>query len=203
MNAMSGHVSSPVFLHMVWIFLLVTSLLVFFMGVGLTLRIPAMMRLFDLMNRWVSVRNIVRHLSETEVSVEPLRRPVFLGIVIVAGAAASVFILKDYPLEAFVPLFMGKVPIATAVTLSTMTKSLLVIGNIICLLVGVLMLFFPALLSRIEGVADSWYSVRKQMPPIAKTHVEVDKWVLSHPTVSGIALMVMALGLAVSVLSRI
>ena len=65
------------------------------------------------------------------------------------------------------------------------------------------MLFSPTLLSRLEVVADMWYSVRKSTLPLAKMHTEVDQLVLAHPTVSGIALMVMSLGLATAVLARI
>jgi len=204
MNAMTGQFSSLVFLQVVWMVLLATSLLVFVMGLGLALRIPAMMRFFELMNRWVAVRGVVRPLATGGVAAaEPIRRPMLFGAMVTLGAAFSVFVLIDYPLTAFMPLYMGKVPIVTAVTLSATTKWLLVVGNALCLLVGVLMLSSPALLTRLEAVFDTWYTVRGQGLSTSQAYTQVDQWVLAHATVSGIALMVMALGLAASVLARL
>lgn len=204
MNNLIGQVSYPVFMYMVWVFFLVVSGLVFIVGLGLALRSPTMMRFFDLMNRWVSVRKMMKPLSVPHY-VEPvlLKRPILPGAFIVAGATASVFMLKDFETGLFTPVFLGNVPYATAVVLAGYTKWFLVIGNALCALVGVLMLFSPALLSRLEAVADMWYSVRKRTLPLTQTHTEVDQWVLAHPTVSGIALIVMSLGLAASVLDRI
>jgi len=203
MNNLIGQVSYPVFMYMVWMFFLIVSGLVFFVGLGLALRSRSMMRVFDLMNRWVSVRKMMKPLSVPHY-VEPvlLKRPVLPGVSIIAGAATSVFILMDYEAAIFTPVFIGGVPYATAVVLAGYTKWFLVIGNVLCVVVGLLMLTSPTWLSRIEVVADMWYSVRKRTLPLAQAHHEVDQWVLAHPTVSGVALIVMSLGLAASVLAR-
>lgn len=203
MNGLIGQGSNPFFLNVVWLFFLIASVLVFILGVGLVLRSSRMLRLFDLMNRWISVdtRKIQISVPQSAGSVAA-DRPVLFGILIVAGAAASVFILGNFDAEVFSPLFLGSVPHATAALLAKCTKWLLVIGNAICVVVGLLMLLSPAMLSRLEAVTDMWYSVRKPATPQAHD-TEVDRWVLANPTVSGTALIVMSLGLASAVLSRI
>lgn len=205
MNGLIGQGANPVSLNMVWLFFLVASVLVFIMGAGLALRSPLMLRLFDLMNRWISVGTMIKQ-HPVPHFVEPvlIKRPILLGIFVVAGASASVFTLRTFGTEVFLPLFLGHVPHATATILAICTKWLLVIGNALCVLVGLLMLFSPGVLSRLETVADTWYSVRKAPPPQAQTHnTGIDQWVLANPTVSGIALIVMSLGLAASVLARL
>lgn len=203
MNGLIGHGSIPVSLNMVWLFFLITSILVFIMGVGLALRSSSMLRLFDLMNRWISVGTVIKQ-HQVPHFVEPvlIKRPILLGVFVVAGAAASVLTLRTFSSEVFLPLFLGHVPHASAVILAACTKWLLVIGNSLCVLVGLLMLLSPSVLSRLETVADTWYSVRKDSS-LQVHNTGVDQWVLANPTVSGVALIVMSLGLATSVLARL
>lgn len=205
MNSLIGHGSNLVSLNMVWLFFLVASVLVFLMGVGLALRSSSMLRLFDLMNRWVSVGTMIKQ-HQVPHFVEPvlIKRPILLGVFVVAGAATSVLTLRTFGAEVFLPLFLGHVPHATATILATCTKWLLVIGNVLCVLVGLLMLLSPKVLSRLETAADTWYSVRKGVSSQAQAHnTGVDQWVLANPTVSGVALIIMSLGLATAVLARL
>lgn len=204
MTSLVSTLSHPVFQHMVWVFFLIASAFAFVVGVGLVLRSPAMLRFFDLMNRWISVRKAMKTLSVPHY-VEPmlLKHRVQLGVVVVAGASISAFILGGFAPELFSPLFEGLVPKVTAMVLAVYTKQLLVIGNLLCIPVGLLMLFSPDLLTKLESYADKWYSVRQHTLPLTEMHVEVDHWVRTHSTVSGVALVVMSLGLAVSVLERL
>jgi len=66
-----------------------------------------------------------------------------------------------------------------------------------------MLLFFPRALSIMESYTDKWYTFRKQSRPLYEMHFEVDRWVLAHPTVSGITLSLLSLGLGVSMYMRI
>lgn len=204
MDHIISQVSYPAFMYSVWVFFLIVSVFVFIVGVGLVLRIAAILRFFDLMNRWVSVRRMMKPLSVPHY-VEPVlqKHPILLGLFVAAGAFVSFFVLKKLDAEAFYPLYLGTLPYTTVVVLAGYTKWFLVIGNALCVMVGLLMIFSPGLLSRLETYTDMWYSVRRHTLPLARIHTEIDHWVLAHSTVSGIALIVMSLGLGVSVLTRI
>ncbi len=204
MDYLISQVSYPVFMYMVWVFFLITSIFVLLVGIGLALRNAAMLRFFDLMNRWISVRKWMRPLSVPHY-VEPavLKHRILMGGVIVFGAAIAIMMLKNLDTAVFYPVYLGLVAYPTAIVLADYTKSFLLVGNALGLATGLLMLLAPRWLSRLEAYLDMWYSVRKRTQALTQMHHDVDHWVLAHPTVSGIALIVMSLGLMASVFPRI
>jgi len=119
------------------------------------------------------------------------------------GAATSIFILSDVDAVVFQPVYQGTFTNEAAEILAGYTKSFLLVGNGICLAVGLLALFFPHLLSKIEAYTDKWYTLRKQMRPLNQMHSEVDNWVLAHPTISGVTLSLLSLLVGVSMYVRL
>lgn len=204
MLSILSQVSYPVFLYCVFAFFIFVSAFSFIVGVSLAMRSATMLRLFDFMNKWVSVRKIDKSLTMPHF-VEPvlLKHRNLLGIGITIGAATSIFLLMGVDADIFQPVFLGPFSYGTAVILASYTKSFLLIGNGICVAVGLLVLFFPHLLSSIEVYTDKWYTLRKQTRPLNQMHLEVDKWVLAHPTVSGVTLSFLSLGLGASMYVRI
>jgi hypothetical protein len=199
MSDIISQVSYPVFLACVFLFFLIISTFSFVVGVGLATRSPAMLRFYSFMNRGFSVRRLLRPLFKPHY-VEPVlqKHPKLLGSIIIVGAATSIFILVDVDAVVFQPVFHGTFTNETAEILADYTRSLLLAGNVIGVAVGLLALFFPGMLSKIEAYTDKWYTLRKQMRPLNVIHADVDNWVLAHPTVSGITLSIMSLILAVS-----
>ena len=137
--------------------------------------------------------------------IEPvlLKHPGRLGIGIILGAVTSIYLLMDIDAEIFQPMFLGPFSYFSAVVLAGYTKSFLLIGNGICMAVGLLLLFLPHRLSSIEAYTDQWYTLRKQTRPLDQMHHGVDKWVLAHPTIFGITLSIMSLGMGASMYARI
>ena len=137
--------------------------------------------------------------------VEPalFRHPIMLGASIILGALIAILLLKEIDADVFQPVFNGAFDEVTTAILAGYAKLFLLIGNVVCVLVGLLVLFFPHLLSSIEAYTDKWYTLRKQTRPLYQRHLEVDKWVLAHPTVSGITLSLLSLGMSVSMYARI
>jgi hypothetical protein len=199
MSNILSQVSYQVFLYCVFIFFIIASVFSFVVGVGLAMRNPAMLRFFDFMNRGFSTRRLVAPLFKPHF-VEPvlLRHSTPLGIVIIVGAVASLFLLWEVDAGVYQPVFHGYFVQEEAEILASYTKSFLLVGNGLCIAVGLMALFSPQWLTRIESYTDKWYTLRKQTRPLTRKHLEVDKWVMEHPTVSGVTLSIMSLVLCVS-----
>lgn len=204
MSNILSQVSYPVFLYCVFVFFIFASIFSFIVGVSFALRNARMLRLFEFMNESYSVRKAMKPL-ETPRFVEPvlLKHPAPLGIGIILGGTTSIYLLMDIGAETFQPMFIGPFSYFSAVILADYTKSFLLIGNGICVAVGLLLLFLPHRFSSIEAYTDRWYTLRKQTRPLVQMHHGIDKWVLAHPTVFGITLSIMSLGLGASMYARI
>jgi hypothetical protein len=208
MNHLIGQVSYPVFVSGVFVFFILASIFSFIVGVGLATRNAAMLRFFNFMNKSYSTRRITRPIIKplTEPHfVEPvlLKHSRILGVSIVLGAITSIVLLKEIDSIVFQPMYSGSFSRETAEILAGYTRSFLLIGNALCIVVGVMLLFFPHVLSTIESYTDKWYSLRKQTRPLHESYIEVDKWVLAHPTVSGVTLSLLSLGLGISMYIRL
>ena len=204
MNGVLSQVSYPVFVSGVFIFFIIASVFSFFVGVGLATRNPTVLRFFTFMNTELSTRRAMKPLTMPHY-VEPtlLKHPKILGLAIIFGAITSIVLLNEMDFIVFRPVYSDMFNIDTSEILADYTRRFLLIGNMICVLVGLLVLFFPHLLTSVEGYTDKWYTLRKKTRPLYMPHLEVDKWVLAHPTVSGITLSIMSLGLCVSMYARL
>jgi hypothetical protein len=65
---------------------------------------------------------------------------------------------------------------------------LLVLGNVVAVLIGLLALCAPRLLKRLTTAGNLWFSSRK-MGRHMDTHINTDHIVLKHPRVSGVLLI--------------
>ncbi len=204
MYSLLSQISFPVFVSGVFVFFILASILSFIVGIGLATRNAAMLRFFSFMNKEFSTRRAIKPLVMPHY-VEPslLKHPVMLGVNITLGAVISILLLNGIDAAAFHPVYLDSFDYKTAGILASYTKLFLLIGNGICVVIGLMVLFFPHLLSSIEAYTDKWYTLRKKTRPLYLPHLEVDKWVLAHPTVSGITLSIMSLGLCVSMYARI
>lgn len=203
MNNILGQISYPVFVSGVFVFFIIASVFSFIVGVGLATRSAVMLRFFNFMNKGFSTRRLMKPLAEPHF-IEPtlLKHPNILGVAILLGAVTSIVLLKEVDGGVFQPMYSGAFSSETAEILAGYTRLFLLIGNGLCIVVGVMLLFFPHLLSNIEGYTDKWYTFRKQTRPLYEKHLEVDKWVLAHPTVSGVTLSLLSLGLGISMYIR-
>ncbi len=208
MNQLIGQVSYPVFVSGVFVFFIIASIFSFIVGVGLATRNAGMLRFFNFMNKSYSTRRMIKPLAKPLTAphfVEPtlLKHPRTLGVTIVAGALIAIVLLFDVDDIVFQPMYSGYFATETAEVLAQYTHSFLLVGNAICILVGVMLLFFPHQLSKLEGYTDKWYSLRKQTRPLHEKYVDVDHWVMAHPTVAGVTLSLLSLGLGIAMYARI
>jgi hypothetical protein len=198
MNSLISQVSYPVFLYFTFLFFLLGSIFSFFVGIALALRSEQALRFFDYMNRWVSVRKMMRPLSVPH-DVEPalLKRRVTLGMLIVIGSVASILLLAEANIKPALSLFEGSLSAPEISGIAENLKGFLVVSNMVCLLVGLLILFFPKVLSTVENYTDRLYSMRKSTMALGKMHMEVDCWVLKHPTSAGLTLSILSVSVGI------
>lgn len=205
MNTLLSQVSHPVFLYLVFIFFLIASVFSFFVGIALALRSKRALKLFDVLNRWVSVRKMMRPLS-TPHYVEPalLKRRTLLGVAIIVGAAGAITLIADADLRPSLAFFEeGLLTPQEVGGIADNLKGFLLVSNLLCLLLGLSVIFFPKALATIENYTDRWYTLRKRTLPLDKMHMEVDNWVLHHPTSAGITLSVLSLSMGMLMLNQI
>ncbi len=193
MNNLIAQVSYPVFLYMTLLFLLIASVFSFFVGIALALRSKRALRFFDLMNRWISVRRMLKPLS-TPHFVEPvlLKQRILLGAIIIAGALITIQLLVGADLHPTLTLLNGSFSPAEITGIAENLKLFLIVGNVLCLAVGFLLVFFPRALSALERYSDRWYSFRKATRSWDTMRMNVDNWVLKHPTSAGFTLSILS-----------
>lgn len=194
MNQLLSQVSYPVFLYMTFLFFLIASAFSFVVGVALAVRSQKALRAFDSLNRWISVRKMMRPLMMPHnVESTLMKRRIVLGSVIAGGGLVSILLLVGTDLTPALSLFEGSLTQAQIAGVADNLEWFMLAGNAACLLVGALILFAPQTLLAVENYTDRWLTMRKTMQPLEKMHMEIDCWVLKHPTSVGIALTVLSL----------
>jgi len=199
-----GQVSYPVFLACVFVFFILVSVFSFVVGIGLATRNARMLRFFNFMNKRVSTRKLIKPLTSPHY-IDPvlLKRPDILGVSIILGAVASIWMLKGVDADVFQPIYSDAFPSQTAEILAGYTRNFLLIGNGLCVVVGALLLFFPEKLQAIGSYTDKWLTLRQHTKPLHETYFDTDKWVMSNATVVGITLSVLSLGLGIWMYMRL
>lgn len=202
MNNLLSQVSYPVFLYMTLLFFMIASVFSFLVGVGLSFRSRRALRLFDALNSWVSMRKMLKPLTmKHEVEPTLMKQPVWLGTTIITGAATALYLLQDVSLQPALLLFDGSLTAFEMDNVADNLKLFLIVGNALCLLVGISILFFPRSLSVVERYTDHWYSARRSTRVLDEMHMDVDSWVLEHPTSVGIAMCLMSASLGMMMYS--
>jgi hypothetical protein len=163
-----------------------------------------MLRFFDFMNKRVSTRQLMKPLVEPHY-IEPvvLKRPALLGAIITLGGLGSIWLLKGVDDIVFQPIYSGVFDIDTADILATYTHSFLMIGNMLCVVLGLVLLFFPEKLQVIGRYTDKWLTFRQRTRTLNVTYFDTDKWVMSNATVAGITLSLLSLLLGIFMYMRL
>lgn len=186
---------------------LVPALVMFFLfwsvigaavGLGLILASAATIRMFRAVNRYVSTRVGLKPLAMPhDVGAGVRRHRRLIGAIFVLGAAYSVFALCAwFDNAAIVYGLKLRYPREfVAVVVESVRWSLIVFG-LLAIAIGVMLLFFPAALTRVEAHANSWYSVRRLTLGADTMYLSLDRLVEAYPRTSGAILVVGALYVA-------
>lgn len=181
-------------------FLLFFSLVGVAVGIGLVLNRERMHQIFAITDRWISLRHGTKWLAvprDIGASVERHRR--LVGSVFIVAAMFSTVTLA-WRTDGSELAAMLAVPASNQIgnLLANSARGLLISGGILAIAVGIMLLYFPQALRRIEARSDRWYSFRSTNRSGDTMHNGVNRWTEDHPRVTGALITVGALIVAVT-----
>ena len=165
-------------------------------GVGLIVASARTLRVFQVMNRWISTRGALKAMEiprPTESFWHRHRR--WIGWALIAGGIfAMLGLLLAVNTTAFsTAAAKGDMRIFVAIVAGTL-KWFLIVGSAAGVVVGYLLCFSPNGLSILERHANRWISPRRGMRGADDSHATLDKMVEAHPGPAGWILACTALG---------
>ena len=178
------------------VFFLVGGLVGVAVGVSLIVNSERTLRFFGTMNRWVSLRSTSRPLEiprDTTQAVQKYRY--WLGAVFVAGGAFATFILAtQYDANAATKMFnLTALRPVVALWIVDSARWILIVGNLVAIVVGILLAFFPAALAALEARGSSWFSERRLLKGGDNQNLTLDSWVAAYPRRAGVIITAGAL----------
>ena len=158
-------------------------------GVALVVQAQAALDFLRRMNRWVTNRIDQKAREEHPVGATralsaPQRR--VAGTAFTLGGAYAAILLASAPKIPAATLLQARgVLWAVYLFLADVLRWVLVVGCTAAVVIGVLLLFFPAAWTRIEARANGWYSTREVFARADVMHTPLDQWIERSPRLAG------------------
>lgn len=175
-------------------FFFVFSLIGMATGAGLIFFPERMHQVFEQGNRWISLRRSMKWLEvPRDIDMALYRFARRMGGVLIALAAYSTFVLVTQVNAGSLVSAVGAEKAgdpALVLIIADAVRWFLVAGGVFGIAVIALVIFFPAMISRMETRVDHWYSTRNWLRGLDVMHMGVDTWVRRHPSTMG-SLMVL------------
>jgi hypothetical protein len=178
------------------IFFLLVGMALLAFGVGLLVNSEAALRFIGRMNRWVSMRAATRPLEiprDTRRAVQKYRLAFAVAFVLGGGFALYGLMLQFNALAVVKLLGLNALHPNAAGWLVDSLRALLVLGNALAVVAGIMLALFPAQLDALESRAGRWISARKATKGADDMHVRLDSWVAVYPRAVGTTAVVIAL----------
>jgi hypothetical protein len=163
------------------------------MGMTLSLMLlfaPHLARnLSNVLNRSINVDKGIDYLEkEIEISEFLYKHHIPMGLLLLAGSFFSLFFFFfSLDVLKFVGIFFGSQ--SNAFSAELIVRTINWIGRIGCLaglLIGLLMVFTPDLLKRIESKLNSWFETKSMIEKFDKSSHDVDSFLFRHPLAVGL-----------------
>lgn len=176
-------------------FLLLGCVAALIVGIALCVRSTATFRFFGVMSRWHSARTATKPLEMPHNLEPPLHRHRrLIGVVFIVSAVFSFAVLwQGFEVTAIVALLGGRFNVHAIEAAVASIKWGLLIANAVAVLIGIILIGYPRLLTRMEIQMNHWYSSRLAMKGLDTMHFSLDRWVEANPRVSGVAVIALAL----------
>lgn len=178
------------------LFFFISGFALLAVGLLLVVNSAAALRFFDGMNRWVSMRRATRPLEITR-DTQPLvlrHRYLIAAFVVAGGVFAISGLLTQYDARAAVRLLgLDALRPMLAFWLADSARWLLVAGNALGIVIGLLLAFSPGRLMALEARGGDWYSERRMVKGVDTMNTELDAQVAARPRAAGIIIVVLAL----------
>ncbi len=174
---------------------LVLGIVAAIVGIGLIFWKDATLRICASMNRWVSASDSLKPLEKPhDIGPFVSRYRAWFGAILILGGAFALFgLLVQFDLAATIGLLRTKLPGIFVGWIANSLRWILVVGSAVGVAIGAMLLFAPDRLTALAARLDRWYSP----PPVVKQadvmHLAPDRWVESHPRLSGSIILVGAL----------
>jgi len=162
------------------------------MGMTLSLMLlfsPRLARnLTNILNRSIDVDKRLEYMDkDIQLSEFIYNHHITMGLLLVAGSAFSLFFfLFSLDISKFVGIFFGSQ--ANAFTAELVVTTFTWTGRIGCLAglaIGLLIVFMPDLMKRIENKLNSWVETKPMIDKLDKSSHDVDSFFFSHPIAVG------------------
>jgi hypothetical protein len=196
----NDYIVNQLLIPAVVMFFLVWGLIGAAVGAGLIVSSGKMLRLFSIMNQYVSTRHSMKPLAmahDVGQGVRKHRR--LIGAVFVVGAAYSMYGLFAWFESATIVSAVGMgFPPPFVIWILESVRWSMVLFSVFAIVIGVMLVNFQEALGKLEAHANRWYSVRKYTVGADSMHLTLDKWVQAFPRASGSVIAVTALYVAVN-----
>jgi hypothetical protein len=194
-----SYVVDEILIPSVFLFFLISGIFGFVFGLGLALFKARALRLFDPLNRWISARRSFEAI-DTPRDIEPFfhrHRRVFAVIFVLGGLFAIVMLALVVDADDVATAFgVGRLSMVGAWVIRSVT-TLLIIGSLLAIAVGIVLAFFPQQLGRLEARSNRWISSRQIAKGADRMHLPLDRWFEAAPRAFGLGLALCALFLTV------
>jgi hypothetical protein len=173
-----------------------TEILTLIFGImGMTLSLmmlfaPHLARnLSNVLNRSINVDKSIEFLEkDIEISEFLYKHHITMGILLVAGSAFSLFFFFfSLDVSKFAGIFFGSR--ANAFSAELIVSTITWIGKVGCLaglLCGLLIIFVPEAMKRIESKLNSWFETKTMIDKFDKSSHDVDSFFFRHPVAVGL-----------------
>jgi|GEM_PF-491152 len=184
------------------LFFLLGGVTLLAVGMGLIVNSDKSLQMFSKMNRWVSFRRATKPLEvmrDTRQAVQDYRY--WLAAIFVFGGVFALYGLLTQFEAASIIYVLGLDFLKTdaALWLVDSARWVLIVGNLLGIVVGIMLAFFPAALVALEASGSRWTSHRKAGHGADTMRVTtLDTWVAAQPRVAGGIIAVFALVLIVT-----
>ena len=177
------------------VFVLIIGVVGVFLGLGLISRNESLLRLLDRLNHWTSIRRSLKPLEiPRDVEQGARRHPRGLGVAVLIGAAFSLYFLllrvSGSDLTALLTTSGSKVAV---LWFANSLRWALVAANLIALLIGVTLAFFPQLMGPLAARANRWISSRRLAMKADEMDLTLDLVVRAYPRIAGTLIAIGAL----------
>ena len=190
-NYFVAHVLVPSML----VFVLIVGIVGILLGLALIARNESALRLLERLNHWTSLRRALKPLEvPREIEQGVRRHPRGLGIVILIGAAFSLyFLLLRVSASDFTALLSAGARQGALLWFSNGLRWALIGANIIALAIGIVLAFLPQMMGPLAASANRWISSRRLTMKADEMDLTLDIVVRAYPRLAGTLIAIGAL----------
>lgn len=178
------------------VFVLIVGVAGILLGLGLIARNESVLRLLERLNHWTSLRRALKPLEvPREIEQGVRRHPRGLGIVILIGAAFSLyFLLLKVSASDFTALLAAGSTQGALLWFANSLRWALIGANVVALAIGIVLAFLPQMMGPLAASANRWISSRRLTMKADEMDLTLDLVVRAYPRIAG---MLIAIGAVV------